>query len=92
LPLPAVSPGAVIDTILTTNRVPTFWITLLFGNFGIFGIFGFIPAVNHSNEARRVGKPTNQYGLTSGLTMAGSFLVWIIAFAVLAAGVPTYNY
>jgi hypothetical protein len=24
--------------------------------------------------------------------MAGSFLVWIIAFAVLAASVPTYNY
>ena len=82
------APGPLIDSTAAATPVPkiwtTFWITLL------FGWFGLIPTINHSNQARKLGKSTNKYWWTFVLTMVGILLVWSIVFAV--ASVPTYHY
>jgi H+/Cl- antiporter ClcA len=68
--------------------LPTIWPTLLVTLF--FGLFGLIPAVMHANRAREQGRPTNNYWITFGATIVGSFIFWMHIFTSMAASTPTY--
>jgi hypothetical protein len=71
------APEDLAPTIATTVVI-----TLLFGLF-----IGWIPALVHTNRARRLNYRTTKYWVTYGIIAAVQFLIWlIIIVAALSSG------